>query len=114
MKLFATYFEKEFASQGIVPLVFAMMDVQGRTGSRRHSKLEDRTRAAAIFSCNFANCVLGLLLIRKREPIFAWFCDDCAPSGDGLRIQQRAYRGYSKSVEQRAAIEVRHSVRVLH
>src|ERR1041385_1410770 len=83
--------EKKFAGQNVIPLVFAMMDVQRRPRAREDAHLEDRTRASALVTRQLARRSLRLLSVCEREQALTGFC------GDHFSPRRRIGKGEQRS-----------------
>src|SRR5579863_3301359 len=105
----STSFEKEFAGQDVVPLIFAVVDVQEGAGLWQSAQLESGTSSATIFAGQLAGAKLVLVRGRECEAALSRLGDGHFPAVRGLRWQERAYGRDSKQIEQRSAVDIWHA-----
>jgi hypothetical protein len=70
-ELFAAHPKDEFTRKNVIPLLFAMMNMQEWSRTWQCVEFQDRTRPSAIFACYLAGRCLGLCGACKCEAVFA-------------------------------------------
>src|SRR6266852_4032345 len=97
--------KEKLARQNVIPLVFAMVDVQERPRAGQRVYFKNRASPSAVFAGYFAGSALGLCSAAEGKPILAGIGYRDLSSGSRPGRQDSGDRSNSERMKQGAAIK---------